>query len=37
LITSGDGVGRNPEKVIKDKNMLIGMALWIVVSAWLIY
>jgi 4-hydroxybenzoate polyprenyltransferase len=37
LITSGSEIGRSAEKIIKDKNMLIGMALWLIVTALLIY
>lgn len=37
LINSGSIISRHPEKIIKDKTMLTGMILWIVVTAGLIY
>lgn len=37
LIQNGSEIGRHPEKVIKDKAMIIGMLLWVLVTAGLIY
>jgi len=37
LIQKGSDIARHPEKVIKDKNMMIGIGLWIIVTTTLIY
>ncbi len=37
LINIGSVIARHPEKVIKDKQMLIGILLWVLVTGVLIY
>ena len=37
LINSGSVIARHPEKIIKDKKMIIGVILWIIITAGLIY
>jgi 4-hydroxybenzoate polyprenyltransferase len=37
LIVKGSDIARAPEKVIKDKAMIIGMLLWIVITGVIIY
>ena len=37
LITQGSIIARNPEKLFKDKNIVIGTLLWIILTAVLIY
>lgn len=37
LISKGSTIARHPEKVIKDSQMIIGMILWLVITAILIY
>ncbi|MBU0457143.1 MAG: UbiA prenyltransferase family protein [Nanoarchaeota archaeon] len=37
LINSKSIIARHPEKIIKDKNMIIGIILWILVTALSIY
>ncbi len=37
LVSAGSEIGRQPEQVIKDKAMIIGIVLWVLVTAGLIY
>ncbi len=37
LISTGSEIARHPEKVIKDKAMMLGMALWVLATLALIY
>ncbi|MBI4981097.1 UbiA prenyltransferase family protein [Candidatus Woesearchaeota archaeon] len=37
LINSGSEIARHPEKVIKDRTMIVGMVLWVLVTLVLIY
>jgi 4-hydroxybenzoate polyprenyltransferase len=37
LISSGSEIARHPEKIIKDRTMMIGMALWVLVTLVIIY
>ncbi len=37
LINSGSEIARHPEKVIKDRAMIVGMMLWVLVTLVLIY
>ena len=37
LINKGSIIARHPEKVIKDKAMIIGILLWLIVTALVIY
>ena len=37
LINSGSIIARHPEKIIKDKEMIIGIVLWIIITAGVIY
>src|SRR3989338_1966681 len=36
LIQNGSEIGRHPEKVMRDRAMIVGMLLWIVVTTYLI-
>jgi len=37
LISSGSIIARHPEKVLRDKQMIIGIILWVLVTGWVIY
>ncbi len=37
LINTGSEIARHPEKVIKDNAMMLGMALWVLITLVLIY
>ena len=37
LIQNGSEIGRHPEKVMRDRAMIVGMLLWIVVTTYLVY
>lgn len=37
LIISGSKIARNPEKMVKDRPILIGIILWVLITVFLIY
>lgn len=37
LINNGSAIGRHPEKVVRDTAMMMGILLWVVITAVLIY
>ena len=37
IVSSGSNIARNPEKILKDKEMIIGIFLWVIVTYSIIY